>query len=441
MQNVQSPLRRVFITGALVGALSLSSLALVSAQDATATPDPAAEVTAQAEPGFLGVQLANSADGATVDSVLAGSPAEAAGIQANDVIKAVNGDVVENAEAVAAAIGALMAGDDVALTLDRAGETVEVTATLAVRPIDAEASTGSQERGTQEQFRLNAMGLQYNETDQTWTISELSDASALYADGLRSGDVITAIDGSSYDPMALIGYVASLSNDATLTLEVTRGSETVEVSVPATDFMQAGLMGLGMMQGDMPFAQMMPGDSMQFEFPSDQMAQNTNGYLGVSFVTLDETVAAERNASLTDGALLVEVTADSPAATAGLLADDIITAVNGEPVDAEQTLRDRLIAYEPDDTITLTVVRAGAEQQIEVTLGQTMIAANGMFDWMFQGMMPGGMHFHGQNGHNFGPSSRGQGRQGFGNQTPNNNANPGPQAQPEATPETSGASA
>ncbi|HYO88690.1 MAG TPA: PDZ domain-containing protein, partial [Candidatus Limnocylindrales bacterium] len=355
MQNVQSPLRRVFITGALVGALSLSSLALVSAQDATATPDPAAEVTAQAEPGFLGVQLANSADGATVDSVLAGSPAEAAGIQANDIIKAVNGDVVDNAEAVAAAIGALMAGDDVALTLDRAGETVEVTATLAGRPIDAGTDTANRQgRGAQEQFRLNAMGLQYNETDQTWTISELSDASALYADGLRSGDVITSIDGSSYDPMALIGYIASLGNDATLTLEVTRGGETVEVSVPATDFMQAGLMGFGMMQVDMPFAQMlpgngmqleipfgqmMPGDGMQFQIPLGQMGQNMNGYLGVSFVTLDETVAAESNASLTDGALLVEVTADSPAATAGLLADDIITAVNGEPVDAEHTLR------------------------------------------------------------------------------------------------------
>jgi membrane-associated protease RseP (regulator of RpoE activity) len=131
-----------------------------------------------------------------------------------------------------------------------------------------------------------------------------------------------------------------------------------------------------------------------------RMGQFQNGYLGVSFVTLNADVAAERGASLEDGALVVEVVAGSPAETAGLQANDIVTAVNGEPVDAERTLRDRLIAYEPGDTITLTIVRDGAEQDIEVTLGEQTVM--NIDAGQLRGMMPGGMSFHGQRGHGFG---------------------------------------
>ncbi|HLU08251.1 MAG TPA: PDZ domain-containing protein, partial [Oceanobacillus sp.] len=71
-----------------------------------------------------------------------------------------------------------------------------------------------------------------------------------------------------------------------------------------------------------------------------------------------------------------EVLPNSPAENAGLQEHDIITAVNGDVVDAERTLRDRLFAYEPDDTITLDVLRDGETIQIEVTLGQPELASD-----------------------------------------------------------------
>jgi S1-C subfamily serine protease len=448
MRSTPSPLKRVFITGALVGALSLSALGAASAQDATATPSaPEDAVTESESSGFLGVRLTNSDDGVLVDSVLAGSPAEAAGILANDLITAVNGEAVENAEGVAAAVAGMMAGDTLDLTLSRDGETVDVTVNLAARS-DFEDSDAAETAGDQAlmpffQFR-GSESLAYNSADQTWTVSELSEDAPLYAAGLRAGDIVTAIDGDQYDPMALISYLASLGQDASLTLSVQRDGDTVEVTVSALDFVAGGIMGFGMMNGrdgQMPFGNLgegMPGFDMgqlfgqmrpgMQDFDMGQlfggMGQFQNGYLGVSFVTLTADVAAERGASLDDGALVVEVVAGSPAEAAGLLANDIVTAVNDEPVDAERTLRDRLIAYEPGDAITLTIVRDGDEQAIDVTLGEQVVM-NGDAA-MLRGMLPGGMNFHGQRGHGFGFQMPDGGMFRFHDMIPGTQATPTP---------------
>jgi S1-C subfamily serine protease len=68
--------------------------------------------------------------------------------------------------------------------------------------------------------------------------------------------------------------------------------------------------------------------------------------------------------------LITEVVADSPAAASGLEVNDIVTAVDGDKVDVERTLRDRLLAYEPGDTVTLSVLRDGKTQDIQATLDE-----------------------------------------------------------------------
>lgn len=71
----------------------------------------------------------------------------------------------------------------------------------------------------------------------------------------------------------------------------------------------------------------------------------------------------------TDGALIVEVTDDSPAADAGLQADDVVTAVDDEPVDSHTALTAIVRRHQPGDEVTITFERDGEERTADVTLG------------------------------------------------------------------------
>ena len=50
-------------------------------------------------------------------------------------------------------------------------------------------------------------------------------------------------------------------------------------------------------------------------------------------------------------------------------AGDVITAVDGDRVDAESDLADHILPHQPGDKITLTVMRDGREMDVTVTLG------------------------------------------------------------------------
>jgi putative serine protease PepD len=89
----------------------------------------------------LGVSVGPQEDGlpgAVLGDVQAGSAAEQAGLQAGDVVTAVDGRVVEGPDGLVAAIRSLAPGDEVTLTYERDGETATTTITLGS---DANAQT------------------------------------------------------------------------------------------------------------------------------------------------------------------------------------------------------------------------------------------------------------------------------------------------------------
>ena len=75
------------------------------------------------------------------------------------------------------------------------------------------------------------------------------------------------------------------------------------------------------------------------------------------------------NNLVSEGAVVASVNADSPAAEAGLEVDDIVTAVDGEPIASADGLIIAAREHQIGDTITLTVVRGDETLDIEVTLG------------------------------------------------------------------------
>ena len=89
-------------------------------------------------------------------------------------------------------------------------------------------------------------------------------------------------------------------------------------------------------------------------------------WLGIEGRDLD--VADAADAGLRGGAVVTEVSGDSPADDVGLLADDVIVALDGEAVPSMSALVVRLRERAPGDVVGLTVLRGGAEVRIEATL-------------------------------------------------------------------------
>ena len=71
-----------------------------------------------------------------------------------------------------------------------------------------------------------------------------------------------------------------------------------------------------------------------------------------------------------EGALISEPQSGSPAAKAGILAGDVITAVNGRPVKDAHELAKQIGAMAPGTTVKLTVWRKGEEKSMSATLGE-----------------------------------------------------------------------
>ena len=92
----------------------------------------------QREEGFLGVALDERTDGgvgAVIRDVNVGTPAEAAGLKAGDVVVAVDGATVEGAAGLIAAIRDLEPGDSTTITVQRGGERLDFVAELGSRPV------------------------------------------------------------------------------------------------------------------------------------------------------------------------------------------------------------------------------------------------------------------------------------------------------------------
>jgi serine protease Do len=100
-------------------------------------------------------------------------------------------------------------------------------------------------------------------------------------------------------------------------------------------------------------------------------------WIGIVYVPLDRNIADENDLPIDYGAWIDPETADgsapvipnSPADFAGLVANDIVTAIDGRRIDASIGLDDILSVYEPGDRLTVSVLRNGSTMSLGLTLG------------------------------------------------------------------------
>jgi putative serine protease PepD len=91
----------------------------------------------------------------------------------------------------------------------------------------------------------------------------------------------------------------------------------------------------------------------------------------VEFAFLGISSDSQTTAIVGDGAIIVGVTAGSPADKAGLQEGDRITGLDSAPVRDSIELGARVRSHQPGDTVHVTFVRDGKSQTIEVVLGST----------------------------------------------------------------------
>ena len=164
--------------------------------------------------GWIGVQIQpvtaeiadslglKTAQGALVAEPQADGPAVKAGIQAGDVITAVNGKPVKDARDLARQIGAMAPGASVKLTVLRKGEEKTVTLTLGELPDQREARADARHAASQSGTEVPRLGLSLapagevaGSGNEGVVVTEVDPNGIAAEHGFKTGDVILEVAG------------------------------------------------------------------------------------------------------------------------------------------------------------------------------------------------------------------------------------------------------
>lgn len=189
--------------------------------------------------GFLGLAEGGEVDrtmaralgmssprGFIVGDVVEGGPADKAGLVEGDVIVKLNGNNIRNFLDFRVTIANTQPGTNVELEIFRGGETKTLTVTLG--ELDAEELASSMSSSDLDELK-EELGFSVEELTDTIKrqlnlqshvtgviVGEINQASGAYAQGLRQGDVISQVSGSSVTtPDEFYGTVSSLKQEGT----------------------------------------------------------------------------------------------------------------------------------------------------------------------------------------------------------------------------------
>ncbi|MDQ6747482.1 MAG: trypsin-like peptidase domain-containing protein [Candidatus Dormibacteraeota bacterium] len=93
-------------------------------------------------------------------------------------------------------------------------------------------------------------------------------------------------------------------------------------------------------------------------------------YLGIQYRNIDSQLQAQKALSADHGALVSDVKAGSPSDRAGVKKGDIITQIDGLDIDQDNTLFALLSKHRVGDRVKLSILRNGAKERADVTLGK-----------------------------------------------------------------------
>ncbi|MCA1441708.1 Do family serine endopeptidase [Ensifer sp. IC4062] len=150
--------------------------------------------------------------GAVVGSIEQNSPAAHAGLQAGDVILAVNNHKITGSADLRNRIGLAQVGSQVEIEYLR--DQARKTVTMRIEPAEANAEA--------EAIPAPLQGAQFQDAAGNVVVSNIEDGSAAERSGLRAGDVIVAVNRQ---PIGTVAELAAALKDAggTIALDLFRG--------------------------------------------------------------------------------------------------------------------------------------------------------------------------------------------------------------------------
>jgi serine protease Do len=207
--------------------------------------------------GWLGVQIQpvtasiadslgmKKAEGAMVDEPQAGSPALKAGIQAGDVITAVNGTPVKDARDLARTIGMMAPDSSVKIDILRDGQAKTLTLTLARMPTDRQAKADNGNDSATPSKGVPHIGLSVAPAsevsgagDKGVVVTAVEPDGPAAEQGFKTGNVILDVGGKS---VSNVGDVRKALTDAKaqgkhqVLIRVKMGDATRFVALPLGD--------------------------------------------------------------------------------------------------------------------------------------------------------------------------------------------------------------
>ena len=201
--------------------------------------------------------------------------------------------------------------------------------------------------------------------------------------GIVRGDVILTVEGKK---IAEISDLYQILEDKLageiLELTIRHGSETKEIALKIEERLFREPLGLAL-QGNgfrgMPgrgnfmdrigdlnsdfllrFRRKLPFEDRDFDFQFEGPIFESD-----FFENLPHGFDAE---DIAFSAMVMEVLEESPAAVAGVASGDIIIAVNGKDLENDYSLRDAVTAFEPGETLKLTLIRDGELTELSCLL-------------------------------------------------------------------------
>ena len=300
----------------------------------------------------------DSEPGIVIASVAEDGPAAHAGMVRGDILLQIDDQAVDGFAALAGILEGTEPGDEVRLTVLHGDDERTLTATLGDR--DGRAYLGIAPctclPGPGRMVAIHA------EEPGALIVHVEPDSPADYA-GLQAGDVVVAIDDQELDAENdLADAIASYGPGDTVTLKVRQpGQESRDVTVELGEHPdKEGTAYLGVKYR--PFH---PSARVALEAPHLDWRPARPFLHGEPFHVLPGGEASQ-------GAIVRSVEQDSPAQAAGLGRGDLITAIEGDPIESPRDLVDAIAAHEPGDRVTVTVSRPGEEEErdVEVTLAE-----------------------------------------------------------------------